>query len=344
MATSRSSKPIVLVPGAELLDIQPPPFLLPGLVRERTLTMVAAAPFSGKSALLTAVAVAISSGAGLMFDAPKRSGSVLFLALDGPRWDYAGLERKICAGLGLDVSGDRGDPMHPLYDLHYCFDRQIRAAVRQKDSTVRSPRWERLIAEAGTTWDLSTGEKDEGLPDLIIVDCLRKVHTGPENDDEHMGVVMDAFQWLADQGPAVVVAHHTGKQTEGKAKVYHARGSSVISGSVDSILDLTPNPNSTDHDVRVRARWTKGRGGDLPPRWSYTMSWNEEQLTFERSTRGREAKNYGAVRDCLPETIEQIAAKTGLSRATVYRRLQALGAKRRDDKKFELPSQNSGST
>ncbi len=71
-------------------------------------------------------------------------------------------------------------------------------------------------------------------PDLVIFDCLRRVHNANENSSEEMAATMGNFRKIANLGTTVLMLHHSTKGN-GNDK-YKSRGSGDITAAIDQEL------------------------------------------------------------------------------------------------------------
>lgn len=96
----------------------------------------------------------------------------------------------------------------------------------------RSARWT-VGRSANDTKTMADACKDARL---VIVDPLRRFHSGEENDAAHMSAVVEAFEQLAaDTGAAVILSHHTNRSSSlagAGALASAARGSSALTDGV----------------------------------------------------------------------------------------------------------------
>lgn len=78
-------------------------------------------------------------------------------------------------------------------------------------------------------------------PRLVILDPFRNMWAGDENDS---GMVIQSLQpmqaWAKDNQACVLIVHHVGKPSEGKApgSMYSGRGSTALPGLADGILTI----------------------------------------------------------------------------------------------------------
>jgi AAA domain len=104
--------------------------------------------------------------------------------------------------------------------------------------------WSALVAS------LVERQRTEGL-DLVVIDALAGfVPNGLENDSRTVNMMLHPLQALTMAGTAVLILHHPrkGPSAEGQA----ARGSSLLSGSADILLEMDGLSGPTADDRRRR--------------------------------------------------------------------------------------------
>lgn len=258
-------------------DIPVPPWILPGWFRAKTLTMLSAPGGVGKSNF--AQALALSAAAGRAFlnpDAPFRPMSVVYLGLDAAAWDYAHARRRIAKGLGISNHEIEPNPEEWRGGIHYRFNPLM----------LTDGQFEEIMNMTANPLNV--------LADLVVVDCLRAVHDGDENDSKAMTSIMRFFRSWSERNCAILLLHHSKKPGEFTSKVGwdSARGSGAIHNSVDSHIVLEPakarKPKAGTKIIN--AHWAKGRGGDDTSGVRYRMTWDKEQMTFKAIVRGRPIK------------------------------------------------------
>lgn len=75
----------------------------------------------------------------------------------------------------------------------------------------------------------------DGPPALIILDCLRELHSGRENESDDMTVTMRPLRQLAHElNAAIIVVHHASK-----GAVASSRGSTAIAAACDAVATWT---------------------------------------------------------------------------------------------------------
>lgn len=215
--------------------IIPPPWLLGpsnplddmGLLRSKTITMVSAEPFTGKTMLMLGVTLGLASGRGALGYPAAPGHRVLFLGQDAPTWDYWGQVRKLWVGLG--------QPAIPQGSAFFFLNRGWK---------INDPGFDGFLTETVRLYGIT----------VLILDTLLQFHDAEENSNKEMRAVMDLLKSWRDKGLTVIFSHHTGK-TQGISGNYAARGASVISGSVDFHLQLKA------HGPTISLGLPKRRGG-----------------------------------------------------------------------------------
>jgi len=77
-------------------------------------------------------------------------------------------------------------------------------------------------------------------PVLVIIDTLRKMHTGDENSSTVMSNVMSALQWAIFPSALLVISHDKKPSAElDKDIITDHRGSTAVVGEMDAVLRLT---------------------------------------------------------------------------------------------------------
>lgn len=299
---------------------RPPSFLLEPWARSRSLTLLSAEPFVGKSALLTAIACSVAYGHPFLGYAPRRA-RVLYFALDSPAWDTRGLILKIKAGLGIPAI--EPDPnLMPERNLCIMTARNMDLLMGDIYASIAA------VSDFTPVQVSEDGDEDHvaDTPSLILVDTLRSIHHGEENDAREMSLVMEHLRFLSEAGYAVVLAHHTAKSamlTGG----YAARGSTVIPADADIHVRLQKRRDT------ITATWVKGRGGDCPERLTYSMSWDAERLTFSTTT----LSPRGQIDAGASYTWNDLTKRLRLGGQELHLEILRLGLVKGTDKRYRLP-------
>jgi AAA domain-containing protein len=228
--------------------LQPPPWLFgptegtDGLIRSRTITMISAEPFTGKTMLMLSMALSLATVTPLLDYKPSASHRVLFLGQDAPTWDYYGSIRKLWLGLG--------SPAIPMDRVLFFLNRGLR---------LDGPDISQLLETANKVFGVT----------VVMVDTLLAFHGKDENSNRDMAEVMDLLKaWRDRLGLTVIFSHHTAKPGAGQISGnYRARGASVIPGSVDFHLQLSAARGAVSMGIPKRRGASKRKGSD-----SFTIS------------------------------------------------------------------------
>lgn len=213
-------------------DIRKPSPLFHDFLLQRSLIMVGGEPYTGKTMLTLALALALDANKPLLGFEPQERQRVLYIGQDAPTWDYAEQTRKLLRGYDLDAKAI------DALDADACFNEGYNLLDVEFMDFLRD-------------W-----HKEVGC-DVVVFDTLAALHSADENSNRDMNVVMNRLKYIRDFfGVTVIFTHHESKPNENaRSAVYKARGASVISGSVDIYLSLQPAS-----DGKVRLTMPKGRG------------------------------------------------------------------------------------
>lgn len=199
-------------------------FLVDRAIPQRAISFLVGRSGGGKSWLAYALAMAAARGLPwLGIPQPARQGPVLILNYDNPTKELGRRMRR----MGMTESD-------PIY--------------------FHSPDREALLLPKHGRELAGLAEKTAAV--LVVVDSFRQAHTSNENDSAEMAIVMNALKGLYAYGAAVVVVHHTSKNTEA-AGVDAVRGSVEIVASADAVIKVWQNEGS---DL---VTWDKHRGWRL---------------------------------------------------------------------------------
>jgi RecA-family ATPase len=172
-------------------------------------------PKVGKSKLVLSLAEAISDteiGQYLGL-AIENHGPILYVQLDTPRslWQsgYCSFIKSPTARKNIYIS-----------------DREMPSLPSQFD--IREPEHQRWLR----------GEVEAAQPIAVIVDTLRRMHRGNENESDVMSNVLNGFI-EATQPAALIFLTHKKKAQMGDIGQGTSRGSSALSGAVDALVNMT---------------------------------------------------------------------------------------------------------
>lgn len=203
--------------------------------------MLSAEPFSGKTLLTIAIALALDSGRPLFNHYQIRERKkVLYLGQDAPSWDYAEQLRKLVRGAELNP---------PDLDIDFMLNQGI---------NFFDPKSLQLLQDWHSVSNFN----------VLILDTLNSFHSGDENNTRDMGVLCSMLKHIRDHlRCAIIFTQHTSKPSQGVARSdnYSARGSSVIVGSIDFHIHLR---RDSERD-RIKIRFPKGRGSERMDRLTY---------------------------------------------------------------------------
>jgi hypothetical protein len=156
---------------------------------------------------------------------------------------------------------------------------------------------------------------NEHKPDLLIVDPLRNFHSSEENSSTEMGKVLAVLDDIRDNGPAVVLVHHSGKNSK------QPRGSTVLPGWYDSQLQLSL-PTGPERNLQT-VSFDLRHGVPTP---ALQLRFKAETFLFERLASMRSMtesenameRNIGQVLQALdkgPGDAKDIARRCGNTRS-----------------------------
>lgn len=212
-----------IIPGTDFqfLDLrkaieekpEPLDFVLPGLPAGTVGSLVASGG-TGKSFLVTQLAVTVAGGPDLLNISAtdeewrRSSGKVVFLSGEDP----AEILNHRVHALGRYIT--KTSNREQIYENLFI------APLAGYGIDVMTPQWQQWIKE-----------KVDGAR-LVIVDTLRRFHTGGENDDAAMATLLRFFEGLCRVlGITIIFLHHTNKSStwNGAGDAQQAsRGSGVI--------------------------------------------------------------------------------------------------------------------
>ena len=218
-------------------------------------------PKKGKSYLALQIGLAIAQGTRFL-GRPSTSGRVLYLQYDTPHSLW--LDRmKDLKSAGVSLAGNfhvlAPDDTKPNLDI------------------LKEPADVAYLMEAVA--DIH--------PKLVIIDTLRKIHSGDENDSGSMNKVFDILNHIFKEC-AVLFVHHTHKLSPPPGmKATHrpipsdaARGSSFTTGEVDATYLLYNNALSTDCRFDESTHYTAERD-PLTKLWIFPESTRLTKLEEE---------------------------------------------------------------
>lgn len=218
------------------------PWLVRGLLTEKSLTVIAGEPKTTKtwSALELALAVASGTKAFGEFPATTTGPVALFMAEDSERSLWNRLR-----------SLNQGRPAEVLDSVHY----ECRSALALED-------------DDGLAGIIASCRLMPKPPVLLVLDPLRDLHGADENDSGAMAAIMARLRALRDiLGCAVCFVHHSAKSSRdvgARRAGQRMRGSSVVHGAVDGgiyLYDLdTDAHHRWENSIEVEVKAAEGAG------------------------------------------------------------------------------------
>jgi hypothetical protein len=224
--------------------VRRPPYLFGDFLLDRSLTAIVAPPFTGKSLMLAAMAIALDAQVPLFGTyMPGDMKRCLCILQDAPTWDYAEQFNKLMRGYQLDKEASQ------LLDAQLIINRAVQ---------VTEPKFREHMSRVHEDFEF----------DILFLDAFWTLHSFNENDNSQMGYVMSQLKWVRDEfRAAVIFTHHERKfsQLDGPSNAtYRSRGSTVIPAACDAILNLSRHKNRITLDP-VKAR------GDESPRINFDI-------------------------------------------------------------------------
>lgn len=156
-------------------------------------------------------------------------------------------------------------------------------------------------------------------PRLLILDPLRELHQGDENDAADIARLLDPLRSLQREGCACMLVHHLGKLSDagrrkgGQRGGQRLRGSSALHGAVDSALYLETTGEGDAKRVTVQA---EHRSAAEPAPFTLRLHHRslEEKLWLEIVSE-RDEQIEKATDTVEKETADQLAKRAQILRA-----------------------------
>lgn len=222
-------------------------WLIPGLLPEACLILLAGTPKAGKTFLAQAMLAAISTGTPFLGRACQQ-GRVLYVLEEGHPASVAERFRH-----ALEVRGGDG--------------RGSRLALRRG-----------LKVDVNDSWAELRATVRQHRPLLTVLDPFVKLHGAEENSAKEIAPIMERVQALTELGTAVLLVHHVGKKGEGfSSSSGAARGSSAIISSTDGNLILTKRPR-IDQETRALRLATEMRDAEDE---TIEIAWRPKFASFD---------------------------------------------------------------
>lgn len=187
------------------IEMQPPRWLIDGMLEQESLTMCFGSPAAGKTFAVLDMALSIAAGKSYHGKAVEQ-GMVLYIAGEG----HAGFARRVAA---WSQTHDVPLGKVPFYKSNNAIIMNDEAAATEVVAEIDA-----LVERAGQA------------PKLVVLDTLARTMIGDENSSEKVGEYIKALDEIkVKYGSTVLVVHHTGHGNKDRA-----RGSSVMFGALDA--------------------------------------------------------------------------------------------------------------
>lgn len=231
-------KTLTLDEYADLAAHEPDEFLVEQFIPYPGRVLLVGPPKEGKSFLGLQLGLAVAKGEPFM-GRKSRASKVLYLQYDTPHKIWMKRAARVRSyGLTFHPNFMMLDPREPSY--------RKRVDIR---TNLEDIEYFKSI--------LKTHK-----PDLVIIDTLRKMFSGNENDSDVMQEVFNNLNEIFEQ-QSVVFIHHThklspppGQKIQSRIKPVDAiRGSSYISGEVDAVYLLLGNQLVSESRIDEATTW-----------------------------------------------------------------------------------------
>ncbi len=290
-----SRKGFRLQTANEIMQEEPPGFLVDLLLPEQSVAAVVGQPSSGKSLFAHALAVGVAAGT-LFFGRELRSGNVLVVAAEGK----GGLSSRLKAAMNSLSPKERARAGRRLFIMD------------------EAPR----IHDASDVDHILHAVRRLGKPPvLLVLDTLaRCMPGGDENSSQDMGMFIAGVDRLARElRCSVLILHHTTK--DGSIE----RGSSALRGALDVLL------RSRLKDGFLTITFDKCRDFETPKPLSLKLEPCDESVRLAGVGDGGPGEAVRQLRILTilksnPEgvTVQRLQRKSGYPRRTLERTLTLL--------------------
>lgn len=222
--------PLPLVRVRDLVDPGPTKWIVEQLWTEAAFGIVGAEPKSWKSWLTLYLGICVASGTRAFNRFEVQQGPVAVFSAEGGQGLLRQRAELLCNAM-----------KQPIPDDLFAIDVPV---LRLDDPTTSA----RILSTV----------QGQGVR-LLILDPLRELHGGDENDAADIARLLEPLRGLQREGCACMLVHHLGKRSEGRSSRapqrggQRLRGSSALHGAVDSALYLETEGEGEKKRVTVQA-------------------------------------------------------------------------------------------
>lgn len=291
--------------GSDLFASQtaPPAWLLADLIRQRSLVMISAEPFTGKTMFALSLALALDTQLPFLNHyQPSPGHRALFIGQDAPTWDYQGVFAALTRGLAIESP--------PNLPSLFILNRGLTLALPRQFSD--------FLEAAVSLYDI----------DVLILDVLRSFHDYDENSNLEMSRIMDLLKSFRDRfGLTIILTHHTSKPSAGFAGTpqisgnYRARGASVISGSIDQHFLLRASRGA------VQIEMPKARGAfGAPQVEEFTIISSSDHVGNRSLSLAPSAPNSETIASSTADLLRTASPSDQISVRSIYNVLRSRAA------------------
>jgi hypothetical protein len=264
-----------------LYSVQPPEFLIEGLLPKQTITGITSSPGVGKTWLVFEMMRALTLGEDFLGKFPTKKSSCLFVGSDASIHDYARQWRKLTYESYLDhcLSEEeiaaRELSENPYdYNVKFLLQSDFKFenldVIRQLISTSRHFSWcDPELRNLPEAWE-------EGFS-LIIFDTLSALTECNQDNNTEMQNVFRNIRLLAEAtGSGLIILHHNSYESE-----YNDgerwRGASAQIGALDNWFQLSPDKNNKNL-IQFKVKRFRGL---TPDPFFYQMEITEDSTTIK---------------------------------------------------------------
>lgn len=200
-------------------------WLFGGTIPTGSTGILAGDPKSGKSTLITQMALCLAAGRDPFYECRvARAGKILYIAAEGARAAYQNRVRTAAKSLGIPLTG--AEAARWFIQKKHVSDYMLGGAGLRK-----------MVGEA--------------RPDLLVLDTLGYFHRGNENDatDWKRHVMHPARALTAEYGCSILFVHHQTKESAERKGAQRVRGTTAMIGDCDYLLQLDNVPGDDEKKI-----------------------------------------------------------------------------------------------